>query len=196
MNQAAAGIAWPIRSDRLFIRPATPDDIEPTWAYRRLPHVFEWLPRSAATFEAYAAAFVETPRLERTLVIEHEGSVIGDLFLHVHDAWTQAEVAADGASMAAEVGWVLDPAHGGHGLATEAVEALIDACFSQLAVHRVHATCMADNVPSWHLMERLGMRREGHGVAEALHRTQGWIDGFHYAVLATEWGGSNKSLRS
>ena len=191
----SVGLAWPIRSDRLSIRPATPGDIDATWHYRQVVDVFEWLPRSASTYESYASAFVESPRLERTLVVEHDGSVVGDLYLHVHDAWAQAEVATLGAGAGAEVGYVLDPSHGGHGLATEAVAALISACFSQLGIHRVHASCFADNVASWRLMERLGMRREGHGVGEALHRTRGWLDGLHYAVLATEWAEAPTRVR-
>lgn len=187
MSGAVDGLQWPIRSERLTIRPATPEDIAPTWAYRRRPDVVEWLPRSASSLDSYASAFVESPRLERTLIIEHEGEVVGDLYLHVHDAWAQAEVATDGAGAVAEVGYVLHPEHGGRGLATEAVEALVDACFSGLGVHRVQASCIADNVASWRLMERLGMRREGHGVSETLHRSRGWLDGYHYAVLADEW---------
>ena len=31
--------------------------------------------------------------IARTLVMELDGVVIGDLYLHVEDAWTQAEVA-------------------------------------------------------------------------------------------------------
>ncbi len=30
-------------------------------------------------------------------------------------------------------------------------------------------------------------RREVHAVAEALHRSGGWLDGFGYAMLAEEW---------
>ena len=187
VEDAGTGPGWPLRSSRLTVRPATPEDIDATWRYRRLPQVSQWLPRTAPTLEAYASAFVETPRLERTLVVEHRGTVVGDLYLHLHDAWSQAEVADEGAAVEAEIGWVLDPEHGGRGLATEAVVALVDACFFQLGVRRVHASCFAQNVPSWRLMERLGMRREGHGRQEALHRDEGWLDGYHYAVLATEW---------
>lgn len=173
--------------DRVSFRPATPADIAPTWAYRRLPEVSEWLPRAASDHDAYAEAFVTQPRLDRTLVIEHEGGVVGDLYLHVQDAWAQAEVAERGAAAQAEIGWVIDPAYGGRGLATEAVEALLRYCFVDVGVHRVVATCHAPNEPSWRLMERVGMRRECHLRRAALHRTEGWIDGYTYAVLADEW---------
>jgi RimJ/RimL family protein N-acetyltransferase len=181
------GTALRLAAGRLGIRPASIADIEPTWAYRRLPEVAEWLPRTASDLTAYAGAFVEQPRLGRTLVVEHDGGVVGDLYLHVQDAWAQVEVADRGARRQAEIGWVVDPAYGGRGLATEAVELLLDACFTRLGLHRVVATCHAPNERSWRLMERVGMRRESHVVAGALHRTQGWIDGYSYALLADEW---------
>jgi hypothetical protein len=43
------------------------------------------------------------------------------------------------------------------------------------------------NDKSWQLMERLGMRREGHAVSESLHRSGQWLDTVTYALLATEW---------
>jgi RimJ/RimL family protein N-acetyltransferase len=36
-------------------------------------------------------------------------------------------------------------------------------------------------------MERLGMRRELHAVADALHRSGEWLDTYGYALLAEEW---------
>ncbi|MEQ4497933.1 GNAT family N-acetyltransferase, partial [Nocardioides kribbensis] len=85
------------------------------------------------------------------------------------------------------LGWVLDPAYGGQGLATEAVGALLGVCFDALGLRRVVADCFADNTPSWRLMERVGMRREAHTVGDSLHRSRGWLDGLTYALLAEEW---------
>ena len=115
------------------------------------------------------------------------GPVIGDLMLAVGDGWAQAEVAAAARASEAELGWVLDPAYAGRGLATEAVRALLETCFTTLGLRRVTAQCFADNTASWRLMERLGMRRETHAVRESLHRELGWLDSFGYAVLAEEW---------
>ena len=114
--------------------------------------------------------------------------VIGDLMLRVEDAWAQAEVAEQARATQAELGWALDPAYAGRGLATEAVAALLRLCFDDLRLRRVLANCFADNVASWRLMERLGMRREMHTRAESLHRSRGWLDGMGYGLLAEEWG--------
>ncbi len=183
MTDPRAAGSQVFRTSRLAARAASPDDIDATWAYRRLPEVSEWLPRAAASYDEYAAAFVDPVRLERTLVVEHDGALVADLYLHQQDAWVQAEVAELGAGQVAEIGWVIDPAYGGRGLATEAVQALVDLCFDQLGVRRVQASCFADNTPSWRLMERIGMRREGHSRGNALHRSKGWLDGYHYAML-------------
>jgi catechol 2,3-dioxygenase-like lactoylglutathione lyase family enzyme len=107
--------------------------------------------------------------------------------LAVEDAWAQSEVADQAKGVQAEVGWALDPGHGGRGLATEAVAELIRVCFEELGLRRVVANCFADNVASWRLMERLGMRRETYTVRESLHRSGRWLDGITYALLADEW---------
>jgi RimJ/RimL family protein N-acetyltransferase len=36
-------------------------------------------------------------------------------------------------------------------------------------------------------MEKLGMRREQHGVKDSFHTELGWVDGYTYALLAEEW---------
>jgi RimJ/RimL family protein N-acetyltransferase len=113
--------------------------------------------------------------------------VVGDLMLKVQDAWAQAEVADHGRGVQAELGWVFDPDHAGHGYATEAVRELIRLCFEDLGLRRVTADCFAGNVASWRLMERVGMRREAYTVRDSLHRSGEWLDGMSYALLAEEW---------
>jgi RimJ/RimL family protein N-acetyltransferase len=185
-------VTWPVRTERLVIRPATMDDLEPTWRFRRLEVVGRWITGYPRTLEEYRSRFEEPSRLATTLVVEHLGDVVGDLMLRIEDAWSQAEVADDARGVQAELGWTLDPAYGGQGLATEAVRALVALCFEQLGLRRVVAQCFADNTESWRLMERLGMRREAHLVQESLHRDGRWLDCFGYALLAREWPGCGR----
>ena len=180
-------VDWPVRTARLTIRPATADDAEATWRIRRIPEVSHWLTRTADDRERYTRNFADPDRLSKTLVIERDGVVVGDLMLLVEDAWAQTEVADRARGVQAELGWVVDPAHAGQGYATEAATALLRICFEGLGLRRVVAQCFADNVASWRLMERLGMRRETHTVRESLHRSGEWLDGLSYALLADEW---------
>jgi len=178
---------WPVLTDRLVIRRATPEDLEATWAFRRRPDVTRWMGGAPRTLEEYAQGYLEPKRMAETLVVEHDGTVIGDLTVEIRDGWAQEEVAEQARGTVAELGWVLDPDRGGHGFATEAVRALLGICFDGLGLRRVVALCFADNEPSWRLMERVGLRREGLHLRESLHRDRGWIDSCAYALLAEEW---------
>ena len=180
-------VPWPVHTPRLSIRRATPSDTETTWPYRQLETVGEWISFAPKTLEDYRASFEEPGRLAKTLIIDKDGAVIGDLMLAVQDAWAQVEVAEQARNVQAELGWVLDPRHTGQGYATEAVRGLLAICFDVLHLRRVTANCFADNVASWRLMERVGMRRELHTVRESLHRNGRWLDGLGYALLDDEW---------
>jgi len=180
-------VAWPVRTARLSLRPATAADLGATWRYRRLEAVSRWLIRAPLTAEDYRVQFERPDSLAKTLVVELRGEVIGDLMVTVEDGWAQAEILEQAQQVQAELGWVLDPDRGGHGYATEAVRELIRLCFEDLGLRRVTANCFADNEASWRLMERVGMRREIHTVRESLHRSGRWLDGLGYALLADEW---------
>ena len=176
---------WPVRTSRLSLRRATVDDLEATWSFRRLDPVARWVGSAPRSLEDYATSFPD--RIATTLVIELNGTVIGDLMIEVQDGWSQKEVADRARGSQAELGWTMHPDHGGHGYATEAVAELVRICFEGLGLRRVIAQCFSDNESSWRLMERLGMRREQHNVRESLHRELGWLDGYGYALLADEW---------
>lgn len=176
-----------LRSERLVLRAATAQDARTTFEYRRLESVGRWLTTIPTEFAAYQSMFSEPARLATAIIGEADGTAIGDFMLRVEDAWAQAEVADQARHRQAELGWVLDPAYTGRGYATEAVRELIRFGFEGLGLHRVVANCFADNTESWHLMERVGMRREAHTVRDSLHRTGGWLDGYTYALLADEW---------
>jgi RimJ/RimL family protein N-acetyltransferase len=182
-------ISWPVRTDRLTLRPATRDDFEATWRFRRLDDVSRWLTRAPATPKEYRTGFEDAASLAKTFIVELDGQVIGDLMLQIEDAWAQAEVADHGHGVHADLGWVLHPDHAGHGYATEAVREVLRLCFTELGLRRVTANCFADNTSSWRLMERVGMRRETYAVAESLHRSGEWLDTMGYALLAAEWTG-------
>lgn len=179
-------LTWPVRTERLALRRAAPDDLESVWAFRRLPEVHEWL-GAAPAHDAYRERFLRPERLAGALVVERDGQVIGTVSVRIQDGWSQDDVADQARGVQAELGWVFDPAFGGKGYATEAVRAAVGLCFGPLGLRRVTARCFADNEASWRLMERVGMRREQHAVKESLHRTKGWLDGYEYALLAEEW---------
>ena len=177
-------LAWPVRTPRLTLRRALDADAGAVFAYRSLEPVARWLTRIQTDRETWAEAWPR--RLESTVIAEHDGRVIGDARLVIRDADTQAEVALRGERAEAELMWAFDPAWHGHGYATETVKALIEIGIGTLGLRRLTAVCYADNAPSWRLMERVGMRREGHSVRSSLTRDGIWRDFLTYALLAPD----------
>ena len=88
----------------------------------------------------------------------------------------------------AEIGWALGAAHRGQGYATEAAAALVAYAFGVLDLHRIQAETTLENASSWRVMERLGMRREGH-LRQAEWQDGAWSDLVIYGLLASEWPG-------
>nr|WP_229659530.1 GNAT family protein [Nesterenkonia alkaliphila] len=109
------------------------------------------------------------------LIIEHHGVVIGDVLLWL----TNAE------HRIAEIGWVMDPAYGGQGLATEAVQAVLELGFDHYGLHRVAAQMDARNIASARLAERAGMQREAHLRQDWWSKGE-WTDTLIYGALASD----------
>ena len=188
MTSDIASLSWPFRTARLSLRRATEDDLEATWQFRRIPEVGEWLTRLPTDREAYAEQYLDPDRLAKTLVVERDGEVvIGDLMFELQDPWAQDEVKEQAEGTQTELGWVIAPDHTGQGYATEAAAELLRISFEELGVRRVIAQCFADNVASWKMMEKLGMRLEERAVKESLHRSGHWMDSMRYAILEDEW---------
>lgn len=182
-----AALPWPKKTARLVLRPVVTADFEALWQIRRQEPVSHWMTSRAEVRETFLEVLGDADRMAKTIVIERDGAVVGDLMLALEDPWAQAEVTELAKGVQAELGWCLDPAEHGHGYATEAVEELVRIAFEELGLRRVVAHCFAANEASWRLMERIGMRREVHTVKESLHRSGEWMDGMSYALLAEEW---------
>jgi [ribosomal protein S5]-alanine N-acetyltransferase len=83
------------------------------------------------------------------------------------------------------IGYIVDPAYCRHGIATEAVSAMIGFCFQDLGLHRLQAFIHPDNAPSLKLIEKLGFRCEGL-LRENLRVSEEWRDDLLYARLSTD----------
>ena len=55
-----------------------------------------------------------------------------------------------------------------------------------LSLHRIWATCDVDNRASARILEKVGMRREGH-LRHSVRRKGEWRDSYLYAILEPEW---------
>jgi [ribosomal protein S5]-alanine N-acetyltransferase len=66
-----------------------------------------------------------------------------------------------GAFRSANLGYFVDQARNGRGLATEAVADVVEVAFGELALHRLEAGTLLDNVGSQRVLEKSGFERIG-----------------------------------
>ncbi|GAA5503418.1 hypothetical protein Dxin01_03175 [Deinococcus xinjiangensis] len=167
-----------LTTPRLTIRPLTEADLPALVAYRNDPEV--------ARFQGWPLP--STPQQERQLIsnsplgaagwvqralVTPTGELVGDVGLNTQHPQ-------------AELGITLSRAAQGQGYAQEALEALLDFCFSELKLHRVHAAIDPRNRAVARLLLRLGFRHEGTHIQSYWHRGE-WTDDAVYAVLREEW---------
>ena len=154
----------------------------------RFPRLFEesYVDYAAARV-AYFSGVAPQSLVSRlhVVAVTDAGAVVGTVSVMVTDGMGQCShspaVRSEGS-----LGYLLDPEHHGLGYATEMVRAALDLAFGELGLRRVTAGCFAGNVGSWRVMEKVGMRREQHGIRDSWHAELGWVDGYTYAVLADE----------
>jgi RimJ/RimL family protein N-acetyltransferase len=106
--------------------------------------------------------------------------MIGNLYFHRLDYGTW------------ELGYVFNAAYQGKGYAFESACALMDYAFQRLDVRRISGMCNPSNERSWHLMEKLHMRREGNLKQNIYFKRDRnddpvWQDTYEYAILKDEW---------
>lgn len=170
-----------ITTARLLLRDFTADDWPAVLAYQSDPRYlryYAWTSRSEAEVRAFVQLFldqqVQQPRLKYqfAIVLPDEGRLIGNCGIR-----RQTIDATE-----ADMGYELAPDYWGRGYATEAARALVAFGFGTLGVHRISAHCIAENTASAHVLEKLGMRREGHLRETAFFKGR-WWDTLIYGML-------------
>jgi RimJ/RimL family protein N-acetyltransferase len=179
-------LSSPEAGRRLEFRPVSDKDVDRILQYRNLPEVTHWLLRTEVDPESFRAAWrraADDPD-DNSAAVTLDGVVIGTVALNVVDGMGHPGMPP---RTEAELGYIFDPAYGGRGYATEAVTAMVAHAFNRLGIRRITAGCFANNLASVRILEKLGMRREQHGVGDSWHAELGWVDGYTYALLSEAW---------
>jgi RimJ/RimL family protein N-acetyltransferase len=147
-----------LESERLFLRPPRPGDIQSMTVWlsdfavarmtARVPH-----PYGEGDAEAFVAAL--SPH---RFVIEHKkgGIFLGMVGLNADDDW--------------ELGYWLGKPFWGQGYASEAARRLAQFAFDVLGVECLHAGWFYDNPASGHVLAKLGARHNGSQMRDCRAR--------------------------
>jgi aminoglycoside 6'-N-acetyltransferase len=171
---------------RLMLRRFQPSDLDAFVGYRSCAEVARYqtwdapYPRSAG--ERFMAEIMASQPdtagewFQFAVALRSTGELVGDC---------AAKPEVDDPRQA-EIGFTIAPAHQRRGYATEAVSRLLGYLFESRGKHRVTASCDGRNQASAGVLERVGMRREGH-LRESTWAKGEWTDDLCYALLDREW---------
>jgi RimJ/RimL family protein N-acetyltransferase/catechol 2,3-dioxygenase-like lactoylglutathione lyase family enzyme len=177
---------WPMSVGTVLLREATTTDVEVMLSFRNDPEVNRFMIRTHVDPDEFRAAWSAMPDDESdfSCAAEVNGEVVAIGFLELVDGLGQPGMPT---GTQARIGYVVRPSAAGRGVGSAVAKGLVTAAFDRLGVRRVVASCNADNPASARILERLGMRREGHGRSDSWHAELGWVDGYDYALLDHEW---------
>jgi RimJ/RimL family protein N-acetyltransferase len=174
-----------IDTDRLILREFVADDWQAVLAYQSDPRYlryYPWMQRTAGDVRAFVQRFIdwqgEQPRLkfQFAIVLRAEGRLIGTVGIRKEMPRVPK----------ADLGYEIAPACWGQGYATEAARAMLAFGFEELRLHRIWASCLAENVASARVLEKLGLQQEGR-LRDDIWMKGHWWDTLVYGMIESEW---------
>jgi len=151
-------LAYPLRSDRLLLRPYLEDDLSALFAVFGDPEVMRFVGGGARTREQTATVIAQASDHERehgfsvwAMIERATGKLVGECGLNL----------LDGTGPRVEVGYVLGRAFWGRGYATEGARESLRAGFADLGLCAIAAVADPRNFASLHVIDKLGMRYVG-----------------------------------
>lgn len=184
---------YSFETERLAIRLAGAGDAAERIAYdrRNAAHLGPWEPRRDPAL-AYDLAWRRTALaqqradaradrgysfLARVRAGERTGGVVASVNL---------SNVVRGAFQACHLGYSVDAAHEGRGIAFEAVGAVVRFAFAELRLHRVMANYQPANERSARLLRRLGFTVEGY-ARDYLYIDGAWRDHVLTSLIDSNW---------
>ena len=184
-----------LETPRLRLRRFEESDVDDIWPVVSNPDFPKMMSWAAHTDRAETLGFVRA--VNKSLAqnagvvwaIEHEQRVIGSIGLESM-VFARDALRVD----RAELGFWLAPEHWNRGLMTEAADAVVGCGFQTIGLHKVTVGCIADNVASRRVIEKLGFRYVGR-LEDDVWRDGRWHSHLRYELTAPEWPDVHTTMR-
>ena len=175
-----------LSTERLIIRPFLESDYKDLHEYLSLKETYRYEPGEPISLEEAKKLALERAKgtdFWAVILKDDSKKLIG------HLSFIRAEPEF---FFTWEIGYIFNPAFQGKGYATEASRALLEYAFKELGAHRVVGFCSTENISSWRVLEKCGMKREGMQRKNAFfHKDKKgrpiWLDSYQYAILAEDY---------
>ena len=177
-----------LASERLILSELERGDAERVRLYANDEAINKYLSFGEIATEAGAVRYVQKAISSATMGEERISYKLAILLKPERDfigsCWLDIE---EQVNRRASVGYFIDSRHWGNGYATEALRALINYGFTNLALHRIEATCDAEHIISKKVLEKAGLKREALMRQNRLRKNaqgeKNWADSCLYAII-------------
>ena len=143
-----------IETIRLSITHSVLTDLDDMYEYVSNEEVMKYERENYPTKASYLVIlkYLSEHKLLYSIRLKDNPKVIGHLFLGKTGPAVNNEY---------NLGYILNPLYHGKGYCTEASKAILDYGFNILKANRIRAACNPVNIPSWKVMEKIGLKKEG-----------------------------------
>lgn len=170
----------------LVLRPLCIDDVQAVYSYIGNHDNTKYMRAGQQSMEDCAEFISRIADNEYIFAVEYCSRVIGT---------AELTVCKDNEGV---LGWVIHRDYWGRGFCTEIGNCLLKIAFEELNLRRVYAHCDTENIGSWRVMEKIGMRREGCFVGgRCAYKFSPDYHGneYSYAILRDEYFGEKPDYR-
>jgi len=180
-----------LTTERLIVRPFSANDYQDLYEYLSRKEIYQYEPGEPVSLgeaKKISAERAKSTDFWAVTLKDKNKKLIG------HVSFIQTEPKH---FLTWEIGFIFNPAFQNKGYATEAARSLIAYAFRELGAHRVVGYCSPENIPSWRVLEKCGMKREGLQRKNAFfHKGEDhkpiWLDSYIYAILAEDFFKENR----
>ncbi len=173
-----------IETERLILRKITADDVNDIFEYASVPEVTTFVLWETHKSKQDSLDFIKVAleQFENNLSIiwgikiKSEKKLIGSIDLR---DWNTIHKCG-------EVGYVISKKYWNKGYVSEAMKVVIKFGFKELHLNRIEAHCEEENIGSWKVMEKCGMKYEGT-LREKVFIKERFRSMKMYSILKKEW---------
>jgi len=174
-----------LETEHLLLREFAEPDWQRVLEYQSDPlylRYYAWTERTEAEVRDFVGMFIswqrEEPRTRFQLaaVQKEDGLLIGNCGIRLDDSTPRQ----------ADIGYEFDSRYWNRGYATEAARAILNFGFAKLDLSRIYARCIADNIGSIRVLEKIGLQSEYENSAREFIKGR-WRDNLTFSIHDHQW---------
>ncbi|HKX87111.1 MAG TPA: GNAT family N-acetyltransferase [Flavobacterium sp.] len=149
-----------LESERLLLRQITTDDVQEVFELRSNPETMKFIPRPLVTSHEEALSHIKMIQdkiesnegINWAVTLKPDNKLLG-IIGHYRIKWEHFR---------SEIGYMLLPEAHGKGIATEAIQLIVDYGFNKMKMHSLEGIIDPENKGSARVLEKNGFVKEAH----------------------------------